>query len=66
MGKPACSVVAEIFMQEKESLALDSYIEKPKVWERYVDDVFVIIKKEKMEDFYNHINLLPFFKSGFV
>ena len=58
MGKPASSVVAEIFMQEKESLALDSYIEKPKVWERYVDDVFVIIKKEKMEDFYNHINSL--------
>ncbi len=28
MGKAVSSVVAEIFMQEKESFALDSYIEK--------------------------------------
>ena len=58
MGKPASSVVAEIFMQEKESIALDSCLESPKVWERYVDDVFAIIKRDNLENFCTHINSL--------
>ena len=56
MGGPASSVVAEIYMQAHEQTALTTFSNKPKVWKRYVDDVFSIIKRCHLDEFFEHIN----------
>ena len=56
MGGPASSVIAEIYMQAHESTALTTTSNPPKVWERFVDDVFLIIKKSSLEGFFKHVN----------
>ena len=56
MGGPASSVIAEIYMQAHESTALTTTSNPPKVWERFVDDVFLIIKKSSLVGFFNHVN----------
>ena len=58
MGGPASSVVAEIFMQSHDKRALSTFISPPKVYERYVDDTFCIIKREDIKKFHDHINSL--------
>ena len=52
---PPSSVVAEIYMQATETTALTTS-HPPKVWERHVDDVFSIIQKSNLHDFFQHIN----------
>ena len=44
MGGPTSSVIAEIYMRAHESTGLTTTSNPPKVWERFVDDVFLIIK----------------------
>ena len=56
MGRPTSSVVAEIYMQAKEATALTTTSHPPKVWERYVDDVFSVIQKSNLHNFFQHIN----------
>ena len=59
MGKARqSSVIAEIYMQAHESTALTTTSNPPKVWERFVDDVFLIIKKYSLEGFFKHVNSL--------
>ena len=58
MGGPASLVVAEIYMQAHEQTALTTFSNKPNVWERYVDDVFSIIKRCHLDSFFEHINSL--------
>ena len=58
MGGPASSVVAEIYMQAHEQTALTTFSNKPKVWKRYVDDVFAIIKWHHLDEFFKHLNSL--------
>ena len=56
MGGPASPVIAEIYMPAHESSAFTTTSNPPKVWERFVDDVFLIIKKSSPEGFFNHVN----------
>ena len=46
MGSPASPVIANIYMRALEERALSTFELKPKVWYRYVDDVFSITKKD--------------------
>ena len=50
MGGPASSVVAEIYMQGHESTALTTTTSGPKLWEKFVDDVFSIIKEDNLTE----------------
>ena len=43
-----------MILHEQTELTTKTY--PPNVWERYVDDVFLIIKKHWLEKFYDHIN----------
>ncbi len=63
MGKSYSPVAAEIFMQEFERIALSSARYKPKIWIRYVDDVFLIWPhgREKLLEFLEHLNSVPTF-----
>ena len=58
MGGPASSTTAEIYMQAHESTAISTALHPPKVWERFVDDVYSIVKRTQLENFFHHINNL--------
>ena len=45
MGSPVSPVVANLYMEIIEESAISASATPPKVWKRYVDDSFVIIKK---------------------
>ena len=56
MGSPVSPVIANIYMESFEDRALSSAVNPPRWWKRYVDDTFVILKKEHREEFLLHIN----------
>ena len=43
-------------MEHLERQALTSFREPPRIWLRYVDDVFCVIKSSVIDDFHHHIN----------
>ena len=55
MGSPASSTTAEIYMQNYECTAMTTALHPPKVWERLVDDVYYILKRTHLENFFHHI-----------
>ncbi len=56
MGSPVSPIVANLCMEEIEDLALSTSSMPPKKWFRYVDDVFSIIKKHALTNFYKLLN----------
>ena len=58
MGGPASSTTAEIYMQAHENTATSTALHAPKVWERFADDVYSIVKRTHLENFFHHINNL--------
>ncbi|XP_071476530.1 uncharacterized protein [Diadema antillarum] len=56
MGSPVSPITANLFMEDFESKALKSYPVPPKFWGRYVDDTIVVIKKDQIDQFTDHIN----------
>jgi quinol monooxygenase YgiN len=54
MGSPLSGLIAEAVLHRLEQDAFSKYY--PKVWIRYVDDTFVVIKREKLEEFMQTIN----------
>ncbi|BHF70851.1 hypothetical protein SprV_0401390400 [Sparganum proliferum] len=54
MGSPLSSLIAEAVLQRREALAFDHY--RPRLWVRYVDDTFVIINRDKIGEFTQHLN----------
>nr|VZI00016.1 unnamed protein product [Spirometra erinaceieuropaei] len=49
MGSPLSGLIAEAVLQRLERLVFRSY--SPKFWARYVDDTFVVIKRNDVQDF---------------
>ncbi|CAH8622133.1 unnamed protein product, partial [Heterobilharzia americana] len=56
MGSPISPIVADIFMDSWEDMALRTYNPTPKIWWRYVDDTFTVLKSEHIDSFLTHIN----------
>jgi len=58
MGLPLSPIIANIYMEHFEELALTSSILQPKVWGRYVDDTFVIWphSQSTLPQFLSHLN----------
>ena len=55
---PASSVVAELYMQNHDNRALTTFDNSPRIYERFVDDIVSVIKRENLEQFHNHMNTL--------
>ena len=58
MGGPASSTAAEICMQAYEGTAIATALHPPKVWELFVDDVYSILKRMHLGNFFHYINNL--------
>ena len=58
MGSPVSTVVANLVMEDVEKRARSTFHSPPKLWKRYVDNTFVIIHKNSVEDFLYHLNTI--------
>ena len=58
MGSPLSPLMANIFMEWFEERALDTALKKPKLWLRYVDDVYSQWQhgRPSLQEFLNHLN----------
>ena len=56
MGSCISPVVANIFIKHIKRQALTTFREPPRIWLRYVDDVFCVIKSLVIDDFHHHVN----------
>ena len=56
MGSPVSVVVANLFMDDLEEKALQSFPHGVKVWKRYVDDTFVLVKQQQVDAVHDHLN----------
>ena len=56
MGSPVSPIVANIFMSNFEEKILSTYTPSPKVWCRFVDDTFVILKQSETKTFFEFLN----------
>nr|CAB3263311.1 uncharacterized protein LOC108950552 [Phallusia mammillata] len=56
MGSPVSVVVANMTMEALEEKALSTFANPPRFWRRYVDDIFCVIAKNKVEAFLRHLN----------
>jgi hypothetical protein len=60
MGSPLSPIVANLFMENFEERALNTYPLKPKRWKRYVDDTNVVWPhgRDELNKFLEHLNNL--------
>jgi len=56
MGSPLSAVIANMVKKDVETRVLNTFISGPKLWKRYVDGTFVLLKQDKLTDLFNHIN----------
>ena len=51
MGSPVSVIIANLVMENVEKEAMITFLNPTKFWRRYVDDTFVIIKKQRLMNF---------------
>ena len=51
LGRPASPTTAKIYMQAYERTALTTALHPPKVWERFLNDVYSIFKRSIWKTF---------------
>ena len=50
MDSPVPTVVAKLYMEFFEKLVLEMALTRPRLWMRYVDDTFCILRKNSAEE----------------
>ena len=55
-GFPISPLFANLFMEEFEVKVLSTFPQPPRLWLRFVDDTFVIIKSKHNQQLLHHIN----------
>ena len=56
MGSPVSVTMGYLVMEDIEERALGTYHTEIPVWKRYVDDTFVVIQEDLIEEFHSHLN----------
>ena len=54
VGGPASSTTTEYYMQAHKKIAISAALHPPKIWEQFVDDVYSILKRMRLENFCSH------------
>jgi hypothetical protein len=58
MGSPVSPIVCNIYMEEFEKNAIENAQYPPRIWKRYVDDTYTILKKAHADSFTVYLNSL--------
>ena len=56
MGSPISPIVANLYMEHFERIALSTAPNSPDIWFRYVDDTFTKLHSYDVDSFAEHIN----------
>jgi len=48
-------------MEDVEKRASETFAERPRLWKRYLDATFVVMKKSKLSEFFTHLNTIKSF-----
>ena len=56
MGSPISPIVANLYLEDLETKAIQSAQNLPSFWRRFVDDTLTIIKSSQIEGFLKHLN----------
>ena len=56
IGASMSGFAAEIYMENYERKAINTFVKPPTLWKRYVDDTFVKIEIKYVKDFLIHLN----------
>ena len=56
MGSPISPIVANLYMEDLETKAIQSAQNPPSFWRRFVDDTLTIMKSSQVESFLKHLN----------
>ena len=56
MGSPIFVIVANLVMESIENKMLKDFVSPPRIWLRYIDDTFVVLKKTKVVSFHEFIS----------
>ena len=56
MGSPLSAVVAKLYMEHSEDLALESAPARPRIWRRYKDDTCCVVDSESIEELHFPLN----------
>ena len=56
MGSPASAVIAELVMQEIETIALNNALSEMRWWRRYVDGSNAWLKGHQVQTFHDNLN----------
>ena len=56
MGSPISAVVANLYMEFFDELTLETALTRHRLWKRYVDDTFCILRKGSTEELLHHFN----------
>ena len=56
MGSLVSAVVDNLYMEFVEELALETVPTRPRLWKRYVDEAFCILRKGSTVELLHHLN----------
>ena len=56
IGSPISVIVANLVMESIENKMLKDFASPPRIWLRYIDDTFVVLKKTEVISFHKFIN----------
>ena len=58
MGSPISPIVANLYMEDLATKAIQSAQDPPSFWRRFVDDTLTIMKSSQIDNFLQHLNSL--------